>query len=184
MFAAIGFLGAPLFLVLMNSPADVIELSTLYIRIYFLGLPFSMLYNFGAAVHRSVGNTKKPLLFLSLAGVLNVVLNLIFVIGFSMGVAGVAIATVISQMLSAALVILSLMRSEGCYRIDVRKLRIHRVCLERMFIIGIPSGLQSGIFSLTNVIVQASVNSFEKMAMSGNAASGNIESFIFISIRK
>ena len=167
---------------LMGTPDDVLNQAVLYIRIYFLGMPVTMLYNFGAAILRAIGDTKRPLYFLSIAGVVNVVLNLIFVIAFDMGVAGVALATVISQVISAALVVRCLVCMDGICRLNLKKLHIHRDKLMRMVQIGLPAGMQGAIFSLSNVLIQSSVNSFGSVAMAGNTAAANIEGFVYNSM--
>ena len=175
------FISKPV-LVLMDTPDDVIGMSVLYIRIYFAGMPVMMLYNFGSAILRAVGDTKRPLYFLTAAGVINVILNLIFVIEFHMGVAGVALATVISQGISAGLVILCLIRTESEYRLELKKLRINGEKLWKMICIGLPAGIQGALFSVSNVLIQSSVNSFGKIAMAGNTASSNIEGFVYVSM--
>lgn len=167
---------------LMDTPEDVISQSILYMRIYFVGMPFMMAYNFGSAVLRAIGDTRRPLFFLLIAGVINVILNLFFVIGFSMGVAGVATATVISQAVSASLVLLCLMRSEGDYRLELDKLKIFPDKLIKMVQIGVPAGLQGALFSISNVLIQSSVNSFGSIAMAGNTAASNIEGFVYTSM--
>ena len=164
---------------LMGSPDDVIDLSVLYVRIIFLGMPVQMLYNFCAAILRAVGDTKRPLYFLTLAGVVNVVLNLIFVIGLHMSVAGVALATILSQAISAALVTLALMQMDGPTRLNLRRLRIHPGKLMEIIRIGLPAGIQSSVFSLSNVVIQSSVNSFGSVVIAGNAASSNVGNFVY-----
>lgn len=166
-------------LLLMDTPANVIDQAVLYIRIYFVGMPVMMLYNFGSAVLRAVGDTRRPLYFLLIAGVINVILNLFFVITLSMGVAGVALATVISQCVSAALVLLCLMRSEGDYQVSLKKLRIVKDKMLKMAQIGLPAGLQGALFSVSNVLIQSSVNSFGSIAMAGNTAAQNLEGFVY-----
>ncbi|MCM1119545.1 MAG: MATE family efflux transporter [bacterium] len=166
-------------LLLMDTPDDVIDQAVLYIRIYFVGMPVMMLYNFGSAVLRAVGDTRRPLYFLLIAGVVNVILNLFFVITLSLGVAGVALATVISQCVSAALVLLCLMRSEGDYQVSLRKLRIVKDKMLKMAQIGLPAGLQGALFSVSNVLIQSSVNSFGSIAMAGNTAAQNLEGFVY-----
>jgi putative MATE family efflux protein len=163
----------------MGTPEDVINHSVLYMRIYFIGMPFTMTYNFGAAVLRAVGDTKRPLYYLSGAGVVNVVLNLVFVIVFSMGVAGVALATVVAQGISAVLVIRCLFRSNGDYKLEMNKMRISKDKLVKMLQIGLPAGLQNSLFSISNVLIQSSVNSFGSIAMAGNTAASNIEGFVY-----
>lgn len=163
----------------MGTPEDVIEHSVLYMRIYFVGMPFTMAYNFGAAILRAIGDTKRPLYYLLGAGIINVVLNLVFVIGFSMGVAGVAVATVISQAISAALVLRCLTRAPAAYRLDFSALKIHKDKLWKMMQIGLPAGLQSSLFSISNVLIQSSVNSFGSIVMAGNTAASNVEGFVY-----
>ncbi len=172
------FLSRPM-LELMGTPDDVIDKSVIYMRIYFVGMPVIMLYNFGSAILRAVGDTRRPLYFLTAAGILNIFLNLFFVIVCNLDVAGVALATVISQVLSAGLVMLCLFRSEGCLRIRPDKLRIDPVKLRRIIKVGLPAGMQGAIFSISNVLIQSSVNSFGSIAMAGNTASQNIEGFIY-----
>ena len=164
---------------LMGTPEDVINQSVLYMRIYFCGMPAMMAYNFGSAVLRAVGDTKRPLYYLLIAGVVNVVLNLIFVICFSMGVAGVALATVISQVISAVLVLRCLVLSDSDYRLVLKELKIVPDKLIKMIQIGVPAGLQGALFSVSNVLIQSSVNSFGSVAMAGNTAASNIEGFVY-----
>lgn len=175
----IGIVLARPLLELMGSPEDVIDLSELYIRIIFAGLPAQMLYNFCAAVLRAVGDTKRPLYFLTVAGVVNALLNLVFVIVFHMSVAGVALATIISQAISALLVTRSLMLMDGPTRLHLRCLRIHRPILWQIIKIGLPAGVQSCMFSLSNVVIQSSVNSFGSVVIAGNAAAANVGNFVY-----
>lgn len=163
----------------MSCPEDVISLSTLYLKIYFIGMPMTMLYNFSSALLRAMGDTKRPLYCLAAAGVINVVLNLVFVIGFSMSVAGVALATIISQTVSALLVTGMLVREEGALRLDLRRLAFHAGTLKQILLIGLPAGLQSTVFSLSNVVIQSSINSFGSMVVAGNSASSNLEGFVY-----
>lgn len=172
------FLSRPL-LELMGTPEDVINLSVLYMRIYFVGMPAFMFYNFGAALLRAVGDTKRPLYFLTLAGIINVIFNLIFVIVFHMGVAGVALATIISEGISAFLVFLCLKGADGVLHLDHRSLSFHKDDAIQMMKIGLPAGLQGCIFSVSNVLIQSSVNSFGSIAMAGNTASANLEGFVY-----
>lgn len=167
---------------LMDTPEDVIDQSILYMRIYFIGMPAMMAYNFGSAILRAVGDTKRPLYYLLIAGVVNVILNLIFVIVFSMGVAGVAWATVLSQVISAALVLRCLIKSDAGYRLDLKQLKIVPDKLLKMIQIGVPAGLQGALFSISNVLIQSSVNSFGSLAMAGNTAASNIEGFVYTSM--
>ena len=173
------FLSRPA-LELMDTPSDVIELSTLYIRIYFLGMPFFMLYNYGAAILRAVGDTKRPLIFLVISGVVNACLNMLLVIVFHLNVAGVAIATVISQVISCVLVIGCLYKTDAVYQLRFKKLRIKKKYLVQIFRIGIPAGLQSTLISFSNVLLQSSVNSFGSIAMAGYTAANNILSFLYM----
>lgn len=167
---------------LMATPADVIEQSTLYMRIYFLGMPFFMLYNYGAAILRAVGDTKRPLIFLIISGVINAVLNMILVIVFHLSVAGVAIATVISQMISCILVLRCLYRSEGSYQLRFSKLMLKGCYLKEIFQVGVPAGIQSTVINFSNVLLQSSVNSFGSIAMAGYTAANNILGFLFVSV--
>lgn len=176
-FIGVG-LSKPL-LTLMGTPADVIEQSTIYMRIYFVGMPAAMLYNFGAAVLRAVGDTRRPLYFLTAAGLINVCFNLFFVIVLHMGVAGVATATVISQTISAGLVLWCLVKSDAAYKVNLKRLRIVKNKLVQMMKIGIPAGIQGATFSVSNVIIQSTINSFGSIAMAGATASSNLEGFLW-----
>lgn len=169
-------------LTIMDTPTDVIEKSLLYIRIYFLGMPFTTLYNFGASTLRAVGDTKRPLYFLTVSGVLNVGLNALFVIVFQMSVAGVAIATVASQALSATLVLISLAHSDGCIRLCLSKLQIHGSKLLMMIKVGVPVGLQNALFSFSNVLIQSSINGFGAAAMAAHTAAVSIEGFMNVAV--
>ncbi|MCR4596526.1 MAG: MATE family efflux transporter [Lachnospiraceae bacterium] len=178
----VGCLGARQILTWMGSPTEVIGLSALYLRIYFLGMIPSMLYNFGAAILRSVGDTRRPLYYLFGAGIINVVLNLIFVINLHMDVAGVALATILSQTVSAVLVIRCLTREKGNIRLEFRKLGIDRQIVKSILRIGLPSGFQGMLFSMSNVIIQSSVNSFGATIVAANSAAANIEGFVWVSM--
>lgn len=180
--AGVGLLLAKLALELMGTPSDVIELSTLYMRIYFCGMPFFMLYNYGAAILRAVGDTKRPLIFLIISGVANAGLNMILVIIFHMGVAGVGIGTVISQLISCILVLRCLYKSEGCYQLRFSKLKIQKVYLRQIFQVGIPAGIQSTVINFSNALLQSSVNSFGSTAMAGYTAANNILGFLYVSV--
>ena len=180
--AVVGLVLAKGALRLMGTPADVIELSTLYMRIYFCGMPFFMLYNYGAAILRAVGDTKRPLVFLIISGVANAGLNMILVIIFHMGVAGVGIGTVISQFISCILVLRCLYKSEGCYQLRFSKLRIQKVYLRQIFQVGIPAGIQSTVINFSNALLQSSVNSFGSTAMAGYTAANNILGFLYASV--
>ncbi len=164
---------------LMGTPDDVLSHAVLYMRIYFVGMPAFMIYNFGAAILRAVGDTKRPLYFLTIAGIVNVFFNLFFVIVFKMGVAGVAIATVISQCISAVLVVRCLVRTDGMYRLELKQVHMHRDKMAAMLKIGLPAGFQGVVFNISNVLVQSSVNSLGSVAIAGNTAANNIEGFIY-----
>ena len=169
-------------LALMATPADVIDQSTLYMRIYFMGMPFFMLYNYGAAILRAVGDTKRPLFFLGAAGLTNVALDLLLVIVIPLGVAGVAIGTVASQMISCILVIRCLCKTDSSYQLHFSKLAIRKVYLIRIFQVGIPAGIQSTVINFSNALLQSSVNSFGSTAMAGYTAANNILGFLYASI--
>ena len=175
----LGILLANPLLRLMGTPEDVLGQSVLYMRIYFLGMPVLMVYNFGAAILRAIGDTRRPLYFLFASGVVNVCLNLFFVVVLGMGVDGVAWATVISEHISAFLVLKSLMGAPGALKLDLKQLRIHTRKLKRIVKIGLPAGMQGAIFSISNVLIQSSVNSFGSIAMAGSTAGGNIEGFVW-----
>lgn len=175
----IGIFGAKKILILMQSPKEVLDLATIYLQIYFAGITATMVYNFGSAILRAKGDTKRPLYILLFSGIINVILNLIFVILFNMDVAGVALATVISQCVSAFLVIKCLIKESGVFKLDITKLKIDIPILIRIIKIGVPAGLQGIIFSLSNVVIQSSINSFGAVILAGNSASLNIENFIF-----
>ncbi|MBQ7092368.1 MAG: MATE family efflux transporter, partial [Clostridia bacterium] len=169
-------------LMLMESPADVLDQAALYLRIYFMGIPALMVYNFGAAVLRAVGDTQRPMKFLTIAGIINIILNLITVIYFKMGVAGVAIATAVSQYVSAAFIVMSLVTTESCLHLEVKEMRIYKDKLAEILRIGLPAGLQSLLFSITNVMIQSSVNTFGSTIMAGSSAASNIDGFIYTSM--
>ena len=175
----LGILLANPLLRLMGTPEDVLSQSVLYMRIYFLGMPVLMVYNFGAAILRAIGDTRRPLYFLFASGVVNVCLNLFFVVVLGMGVDGVAWATVISEHISAFLVLKSLMGAPGALKLDLKQLRIHTRKLKRIVKIGLPAGMQGAIFSISNVLIQSSVNSFGSVVMAGNTAASNIEGFVY-----
>lgn len=178
----IGLFFAKPLLTLMGSPKDVLPQASLYMQIYFVGMPMNMLYNFGSAIMRSTGDTKRPMFFLIISGIINVCLNLFMVIVLHMGVAGVAIATVVSQTVSALLTLIALMRTDGFCRVDLRKLKIHKDKLLAMIHVGLPAGLQGIVFSISNVLIQSSVNSFGSTVMAGNTAASNIEGFVYVAM--
>ena len=175
-----GLIAAKPLLVMMGTPDDVMDASLAYTRIYFLGMPAMMVYNFGAAVLRAMGDTKRSMYYLVIAGVLNVILNVFFIVALHTGVVGVALATVISQMVSAALVIICLLRSDGPCQLHLKHLRINWRMLGDIAKIGLPAGIESAIYSISNVIIQSSINSFGSLAMAGNTAAGNIESCVSV----
>ena len=175
------FLAAPL-LELMGTPPECLDQAVLYMRIIFIGMPSQMVYNFGAAILRAVGDTRRPLLFLLAAGIVNVLLNLFFVIVFHMDTAGVALATIISQSISAVLVVLCLMRSHAPYRLRFRRLRVRKAQLLQIIRVGLPAGIQGAVFSVSNVLIQSSINSFGSLAVGGNTAASNIEGFVYTSM--
>ena len=179
---ALGFILARPMLNMMGSPADVIDLSELYIRIYFLGMPSLMVYNYGSAILRAVGDTKRPLAFMMISGVINVGLNLLLVIVFKMGVAGVAIATVASETVSAFLVLRCLMKTDEFWRFEWKDARITWEKLGRMTRIGLPAGLQGASFAISNILIQSSINSFGSVTMAGNAAAANVEGFCYVAM--
>lgn len=167
---------------LMQTPEPVLPLATLYLRIYFGGMLANMIYNFGSAILRAVGDTKRPMYYLSAAGVINVILNLVFVIIFKLDVAGVAIATVISQCISAALVIRCMIRDKGAVHLNLKELRINGTEFKNILRIGLPAGLQGCVFSLSNVVIQSSINGFGETVVSGSAASSNLEGFVYVAM--
>lgn len=175
----IGFLFADKILILMQTPADVLPKATLYTKIYFAGLPTLALYNFGSAILRATGDTRRPLYFLIISGIINVLLNLFFVIVCRLDVAGVALATVISQIFSCSMVLICLIRTKGAYRLIPSKLRIYKPELIRIISVGLPSGIQSSLFSVSNILIQSSINSFGSIAVAGNSAGSNVEGFIY-----
>ncbi len=168
------------FLGWMGTPQNVLELSSVYMKIYFCGMTFNMVYNFGASILRAAGDTKGPLIYLSAAGVINVILNVIFITQFHMNVAGVALATTISQGISAVLVITALMKRTDACKFSFKKMHFYSHQLKRMLAIGVPAGIQGSLFSISNVIIQSSINSFGDVLMSGNAAAVNIEGFVYV----
>ncbi len=178
--AVLGITVAPTLLRMMGTPDEVLPLSSLYIRIYFAGMPLSMLYNFGAAVLRAIGDTRRPLYYLTFAGAVNAVCNVVFIVVFHMGVDGVAYATVLSQGISAFLTLRCLMKSSECFRFDPRKLKICKDKFLQILRLGLPAGFQGSIFSISNVLIQSSINSFGADAMAGNSAASNIEGFVYV----
>lgn len=177
-----GISTSKMLLVWMGTPDEVCGLAVLYMRIYFVGMPFLMLYNFGSALLRAMGDTRRPLYFLLISGVINVVLNCIFVIALHMDVAGVALATVISEGISAALILRCLIRDDGILHLDWRHMAVDSHALKQMIRIGLPAGIQGTLFSLSNVVIQSSVNSFGAVVMAGSAAAVNIGNFVYMSL--
>ena len=175
----VGVFGARQFLIWMDSPEDVLDLATLYVQIYFGGIIFNLLYNFASGVVRANGDTKRPLIILSIAGIINVVLNLFFIIVFHMSVAGVALATIISQAFSAAAIMRLLIKEKGHLKFDISKLKIDKDVLSEMIRVGLPSGVQGSLFSISNVIIQKTVNGFGSVIMAGNSAAHNVEGFVY-----
>ncbi len=178
----VGVIGANAFLSAMDTPPNVLGKAVVYFRLYFLGIPASMLYNFCSAILRSAGESKKPLYFLAAAGVANVLLNLIFVMVFNMGAAGVGLATALSQYLSAALVLRELIKTNEVYKFTPGNFTPSMTVLKRILSVGIPSGIQSIVFSLSNVIIQSSINQFGPAVVAGNAAANNIEGFVYVAM--
>lgn len=175
-----GIFTARIWLELMGTTEDSLDLATLYLQIYFGGMIFNMLYNFGAAILRAVGETKKPLYFLGIAGLANVGLNFLLVLVFHLDVAGVAIGTIVSQAISCIMIVLSLMRRKGIVHLDLKKLKVDRKCLGEMILIGLPAGIQGSLFSVSNVFIQSAVNSFKtSVVVAGNTAAANLEGFVY-----
>lgn len=174
-----GFSLAKPLLSLMGTPDDILPHAVIYMQIYFIGVPGMLLYNFGSAILRAVGDTKRPLYYLLFAGVINVLLNLFFVIVLGIGVAGVALATILSQFISAALVIRCLIKEEGAYHLEVHSIRLYPDKVVRILRVGLPAGFQGAVFSISNVLIQSSVNSFGSIAVAGNTAAQNLEGFVY-----
>lgn len=178
----VGVIAARQILIWMQAPSEVLGLAVIYLRIYFMGMTSTMIYNFGSAILRAVGDTKRPLYYLLGAGVVNVVLNLIFVVVFQMGVAGVGAATVISQTISAFLVVRCLILEQGGIHLEMKELRIHKDKFIRILQIGLPAGFQGTVFSLSNVVIQSAINSFGAVVVAGNSAASNIEGFVYMAM--
>ncbi|WP_300358481.1 MATE family efflux transporter [Fusobacterium sp.] len=178
----VGVLLSPPILKIMGTPDDVIKLSTLYMRIYFLGMPSMMLYNFGASVLRAAGDTRRPLYILAGAGVINIILNLIFVVGLDLSVAGVALATIVSESVSAFMVMKILLKTDGFLHLDLKRIKIHKKFFKEMLRVGLPAGIQGVFFNISNVLIQSSVNSFGSVVMAGNTAAVTLEGFVDTSI--
>ena len=182
LLAVLGNVFAKPLLLLMGSPEDVVDLAAIYVKIYFMGMPVILIYNYGSAILRAIGDTKRPLYYLTIAGVVNVVLNLIFVIGFDMSVAGVALATILAQCVSVALLMRCMCKMEGSCRLEFKKLGIHKEKALLLLKYGLPAGLQGSVFSFSNVLIQSSINSFGSVAMAGSSAAANIEGFIYVAM--
>ncbi len=178
----IGIIGAEKLLTMMDTPENLLPLSSLYLKVYFLGMPAMMVYNFGSAILRAAGDTKRPLYFLTLAGIINVILNLVFVIALKMDVAGVAAATAISQYISAALIVRCLVLEQGAIKLVPSMLRIHSDKFFQIIQVGLPAGFQGAVFSFSNVVIQSSINLFGDIVVAGNSAASNIEGFIYVSM--
>ena len=178
----VGLLFSRFALELMETPDEVIDMAALYLKIYFVGVPFFMLYNYGAAVLRAVGDTRRPLVFLVISGAVNAILNMVLVILFHLDVEGVAIATVISQMISCVLVLRCLCKTDACYQLHFSKLSINGKYLRQIFQVGVPAGIQSTVINFSNVLLQSSVNSFGPIAMAGYTAANNLLGFLYTSI--
>ena len=179
---AVGTIGARQFLVWMQANPEVIDKAHTYLFIYFFGAPANVIYNFGAALLRAKGDTRRPLLYLTIAGVVNVVLNIILVVAANMDVAGVAVATIVSQYISAALILLALLREKGELKLDLKKLRFHKEELKHIIRIGLPSGILSSFFSIANIIIQSAINTFSAAVIAGNATGISIEAFVYTSM--
>jgi len=184
LLTVIGIIGAKEILILMQTPEEILDLAVKYLRIYFLGMTSLMVYNFGSAVMRSTGDTKRPLYYLFAAGIINVILNLIFVILFHLDVVGVALSTVISQTISASLIVRCMVKEseESGIHLDLKSLKIDKSKFRKILQIGLPAGVQGIIFSLSNVVIQSSVNSFGKVVVAGSSASSNIEGFVYMAM--
>lgn len=177
-----GFFASGVMLEWMNTPEAVLPLSALYLKIYFCGMPFNLLYNFGASILRACGDTKRPLIVLALAGVANIGLNILTVAGLKMSVAGVGVATTVAQAISAAGVVIALMRRRDAARLTFKKLRIHKAAFWDIIKIGLPAGVQGTVFSVSNVVIQSSINGFGETAVAGNATAANIEGFVYVAM--
>ncbi|MBP3369475.1 MAG: MATE family efflux transporter [Clostridia bacterium] len=180
--AAVGFFASESLLRMMDTPADVLDHAALYMRIIFLGVPASMVYNYAAAMIRSAGDSKRPMIFLAISGLANVILNFVFVTSFGMGVDGVAIATIVSQYLSAIMSVVYLFKTGGPLRISMGSMRISWTKVKKILYIGVPSGIQSSLFSFSNVLIQSSINSFGETVVAGSSASNNLEAFMYVAM--
>ena len=174
-----GYVLASPLLSLMGTPDDILPHAVIYMQIYFIGVPGMLLYNFGSAILRAVGDTKRPLYYLLFAGVINVILNVFFIVVTGMGVEGVALATILSQFVSAGLVIRCLIAEQGAYHLELRQIRLHGDKVVRILRVGLPAGFQGAVFSISNVLIQSSVNSFGSIAVAGNTAASNLEGFVY-----
>lgn len=174
-----GLLGSPALLRLLNTKPDLMPGAIVYLRVYFLGMPALALYNFGNAVFSAIGETKKPLVYLSIAGALNIVLNLFFVIVCGLSVMGVALASAISQCVSAALILHALTGVQDCYALHLQEIRLDSDMTKRILLLGVPAGLQNAIFAIANLFIQAGVNSFDSLMVKGNSAAANADAMIY-----
>ena len=175
----VGILLSRQMLIWRDTPDSIIDDATIYLAIIFAGTPGSMLYNYLAAVLRSAGDSRRPLIFLTVSGILNVIFNILFVVAFDMGVAGVAVATILASYLSAIMCIVYMARQKGDLKFSVRKLGIDRLTLQQMLVIGVPSGIQATLFSLSNVVIQSSVNSFGELAIAGSTAGDTLGTYVY-----
>lgn len=178
----VGVILSPPILKLMGTPDDVIKLSTIYMRIYFLGMPSMMMYNFGSSILRAAGDTRRPLYILAGAGVINIILNIIFVVGLNLSVVGVALATIVSESISAFMVIRILTKTDGFLHLDIKRIKIHKQFFKEMLKVGLPAGIQGVFFNISNVVIQSSVNSFGSVVMAGNTAAVTLEGFVDASV--
>lgn len=181
-FGVLGFMVSPMVLRWMGTPDNIVDMAALYMKIYFLGLPAMSIYNYGSSILRSLGDTKRPLVYLVVGGIVNVILNLVLVAGLGLDVDGVAIATVVSQAVSGYLTVRRLAKLDSTINLEWRKVRVSRAKLVRIMQIGIPAGVQSMFFSISNVLIQSSINSFGELAVAGSSAAGNIEGFVFVAM--
>ncbi len=180
--AVVGYFVSPHLLKLINTPEECIDQSTLYLSIYFIGSPFLMIYNFGSAILRAIGDTVRPLIFLTIAGIMNVIVNVISVVGFNLGVAGVAYATITSQAVSAILVVITLIKEKGIAKYEIKKSKITKRTLLEIVGLGVPSGLQGTLFSISNLLIQSTINGFGEVVVAANTAAVSLEGFVYISM--
>ena len=180
--AVIGFIFSDDVLNLLNTREELIDLSTVYLRIFFLSVPFSLIFNFGSSIFRAVGDSTRPFIFLTISGIINIILNAIFVIFFKLDVAGVAIATVISQAISALLIVISLLKYDGFFNFKIKEIKLHKEEAIEIFMVGLPAGIQNSIFSISNMLIQSSINSLGTAVVSGSGAASSIEGFVLVAM--